>query len=140
MKEMVLFGVDGISLRTALRHEQEPPELFVVGDQVIEREFLSIAFERTSPHSVAAVSSNGVKPGGQSVGALKLGEMFERSKEDLLHCVLGILTMPAHLHAERKDSILQKPNSLFDCFGRVLLQQFGCLDDFTSHLGESLSV
>ena len=143
MQKMVLFGLDSIALGPAFSHVQKPSELLVVRDQLVQGELLPISLMRTSPHSVATVSSNGVKPGDQSVGAFELGKMLERSKEDLLHGVLRILTMPAHLHAERKDSILQKPDSLFDCLGRVLLEQFGCLDDFTSHLGQgesSLSV
>ena len=143
MQKMVLFGLDSIALGPAFSHVQKPSELFVVRDQLVQGELHPIALEMTSPHPMAAVSSNGVKPGSQGIGAFKLGEMLERSKEDLLHRVLRILTMPAHLHAERKDSILQKPDSLFDCLGGVLLQQFGCLDDFTSHFGRgesSLSV
>src|SRR3974390_1194119 len=100
MQKMVLFGLDSIALGPAFSHVQKASELFGVRDQLVQGELLPIAIQMTPPHSVATVSSNGLKPGGQSIGAFKLGEMLKRSKEDLLHRVLSILTMPAPLHAQ----------------------------------------
>src|SRR5260370_38452682 len=119
MKELVLLGSNSIQLGAVFFIGQKWSELFVVRDQFVQQDFLSIAIKMTSPHSMAAVPCNGVEPGGQSIGAFNLAEIFERSKEDFLHRVLCILTMPTHLHTERKNGILQQPDTLFNRFRRV---------------------
>jgi len=100
MEEMMLFTVDGSMLWAAVWFDKEAPQFLVVRDQIVKRELSSICLGGTSPQAVAAVSGHGVKPRGQSVGTIEFTEMLKRSKEDLLRCVLRILTMAAHLHAE----------------------------------------
>ena len=84
-------------------------------------------------HAPAAVSSDGIKPDGHLLRSLNLGKVPDGAGEHLLHGVFRIFRMPADLHAEGIDRILQQTDRLFDGFRSVAAQEVGGSDQFRSH-------
>ena len=79
-------------------------------------------------HAPAAVSGDGVKPDSHLLRGLNLGQVPEGTGKHLLHGVFRVFRMPADLHAEGIDRILQQTDRLFDSFRRVAAQEIGGSD------------
>ena len=84
-------------------------------------------------HPPAAVSGDGIEPERKSLRVLEFGQMPERTGENLLHGIFRVLPVPADLHTEGIDRMLQQTDCLFDGFRCVAAQQLGSLDQFGSH-------
>src|ERR1017187_3453568 len=84
-------------------------------------------------HTPATVSGYGIEPDGESLRVLNLGQMPQRSGEDLLHGIFRVFRMPADLHAEGIDRALQQTDCLFDRFRSIAAQEIGSLNEFGSH-------
>src|ERR1039457_2414087 len=84
-------------------------------------------------HPPAAVSGYGIEPERKSLGILELGQVPERTGENLLHVIFRVLPVAADLHTEGIDRILQQTDRLFNGFSGIARQEFGSLDRFGSH-------
>src|ERR1035441_5115938 len=80
---------------------------------------LRLQIGRLAAPAPAAVSGYGIKPDGKSLRGLNLGQVAERAGENLLHGVLCVFRMPADLHAEGIDRVLQQADSFIDGFRSV---------------------
>ena len=138
MQQMVLLGLEQIGLGTISCILEQQSQLFIARHQLIKRKNICGGMRRLSAHAPAAISSDGVEPDSQFLRVVYLGQMLKRTEEHLLHGVFGVFRMPADLHAERIDRVLEQPDRLFNRFRSIEAQQICSLDQFRSHRMESL--
>ena len=133
MQQVVLLGVEQIAFGTLGGILQQSSQFRLVGHQLIQREDVFGSRCSLAAHAPAAVSGDGVEPDRESLRVLNLGQVPQRTVEHLLHGVFCVFRMPADLHAEGIDRVLQQTDCLFDSFRSIAAQQFGSLNQFGSH-------
>ena len=107
MQQLAFFRAQQLALRRFGCFEQRLAEFGLIWHQYVERHFARRRRIEGTPHAMAAIAGDGVKPGRKGRRILKLGQMFERAEEHLLRSILGVFAVAAHLHAEGIDRILQ---------------------------------
>ena len=127
VQQIVPFGVEQIAFRSSGRIRKQQPQFRIVGHQLIERESVLWSMRALAPHPPAAIPRHGVKPDRQRLRLLNPRQVAQRTVKHLLHGVLGVFRMPADLHAERVDRILQQTDGLFNGFGSVASQEVDSL-------------
>jgi len=81
----------------------------------------------------ATIASDFIKPHGQSLGTFDTFQMRYGLQQDVLHRIFRVFAVTTHLHAEGKDSSLQKPQSFVDRGTIALSNKFNCQPDLWSH-------
>src|ERR1039458_5298273 len=141
VQQMMLLGVEQVAFGALSGILEQQPQLFIARHQLVEREHVRRGMGSLASHAPAPVSGDCVKPDGQFLRVLYLGQVLKGTEEHFLHGVFGIFRLPADLHAEGIDCVLKQPDRLFNRFRGVEAQQICGLYQFRSHrMGSSRSI
>src|ERR1035437_10371800 len=84
-------------------------------------------------HFSNTTSSHGIKPYSESLRLLNLGQMFQRTEENLLCRILCVFLVSTDFHAEGIDRVLEQADCFRDSFRRIKTQEIGGLSQFWAH-------
>ena len=111
----------------------KPRKFVTIGHELVQGHILpGRKFALAAAHQ-AAILGDFIEPDEKCAGAFKFWQVWESFHENFLHGVLGVLALPANLHAEGEDGSLQQLQSLFEGPRLILLQERHSLLDLFSH-------
>jgi hypothetical protein len=119
MKQVVLFRLENSVLwRVGCLFEQHL-ELGMIWHEIFKRQHLRRSLSARAPNAPAAILRNRVEPGSQRFRIGEASQVIQGPEQNILRSILGILAVPAHLHAERINGALQQVQSSFNRLGRL---------------------